>query len=115
MSSQGISFVGESLAVGEKRFRMSHPVEDAFSAAALIIVLYDPDSVSSRFGQFPNLVAIDPLTGEQVWEAELPSSMTGDRYYKIASHDPLVAYSVKSFVCSIDTTSGKITKKEFVK
>ena len=110
-----LSFDGDSLVVGRKSFRMAHPVKDAFTVAALVIVLFDADSVTNKFGQFANLIAIDPLTGDQVWEAELPSTTTGDHYYKVASHDPLIAYSVQSFVCTIDATTGKITDKEFVK
>ena len=115
MSSESVSFVAQTLVVGDKTFQMPYPVADAFAAAAMVIVLFDPDSALSRFGQFRNLTAIDPLTGEQVWVAELPSSTTGDRYYKLASREPLVAYSVKSFVCTIDPTTGKISEKDFVK
>ncbi len=115
MSREGVSFAAQSIVVGDKTFQMPHPVADAFALAAVVIVLLDPDSVMSRFGQFRNLMAIDPLTGEQVWAAELPSSTTGDRYYKVASREPLVAYSVKSFVCTIDASTGKISEKDFEK
>lgn len=115
MSDLELSFERDWLAVGDNSFRIAHPVADAFALGDLVIVLFDPDSVARKFGQFANLVAIDPSNGEQVWEAELPSSTTGDHYYKVASHDPLVAYSAQSFVCTIDATSGKIRDKEFVK
>lgn len=115
MSNLDIRFAGESLAVDGKRFRMAHPVEDAFALSTFVIVLFVPDSVSIPFGQFSNLIAIDPSTGERVWEAELPSTTTGDRYYKVASRDPLVVYSVKSFVCTIDPRTGNISEREFVK
>jgi hypothetical protein len=115
MNSSDVSFAGASLSVGDRKFQMPHPIEEAFLLGALVIVLFAPDSVSSAFGQFPNLIALDPGSGHQVWEAELPSATTGDRFYKIASRVPLVAYSVKSFVCTIDPVTGRITEKEFVK
>jgi outer membrane protein assembly factor BamB len=115
MSGANVSFEGDLLRVGDKSFRLEHPVKDAFTLATLVIVLFNADSVTRKFGQFANLVAIDPSTGEQVWKAELPSSTTGDHYYKIASHDPLVAYSAQSFVCTIDASTGRIKDKAFVK
>lgn len=106
---------GESLVVGRNMFRLAHRIKDAFLVADRVIVLFDGGSVMKQWGQFANLVAIEPTTGEQLWEAELPTTTTGDLYYKIASHDPLVAYSVKSFACTIDTNTGAITEKEFFK
>lgn len=115
MTQYAIKFSGEILSVGDRRFVMPHPVDDAFVAHSVVIVLLAPDSVSGKSGQFANLVAIDPTDGGLVWEAELPTTSTGDRYYKLGSRDPLVAYSVKSFVSTIDPDTGRIVQKEFVK
>ena len=115
MSTPSVRFDRELLTVGDTSYRLEHPVQDAFAAMDLVIVLFNPDSVTDRFGQFPNLVALSASTGELVWKAELPSTTTGDRYYRIASHDPLVAYSVRSFVCTIEMSTGRITDREFVK
>ncbi|MDA8316132.1 MAG: hypothetical protein M0010_13335 [Actinomycetota bacterium] len=115
MSDPDIRFAGDSLIVGDSTYTMQHPIDAAFPLGTLVILLFAPDSLRDHFGQFPNLIAIDASSGEKVWEAELPSTTTGDRYYKIASREPLVAYSVKSFVCTIDPSTGRITEKEFVK
>lgn len=115
MAGLDISFTGETLTVGDRRFRLPYPVDEAFERLGVVIVLYAPDSLSQRFGQFANLVAIDPATGEQRWAAELPTTSSGDRYYSVSSRKPLVAYSVKSFVCTLDPATGRIIGREFVK
>ena len=115
MTPPKVEFLGDTLIVDSRRRTMPNPIDDAFALGELIILLFAPDSIPGSFGQFPNLVAIDSATGQQVWQAELPTSYTGDRYYKISSHDPLVAYSVKSFVCTIDPATGRVVDKEFVK
>jgi hypothetical protein len=53
-----------------------------------------------------NLVVVTG-DGSTAWEAELPTNFHGDRYYHIASRDPLVAYSNRSFNCTIGSSSGQ--------
>lgn len=91
-----------------------YPVSDAFQEDDKIIVLFDPDSKTGKFGQFPNLIAID-RRGQKIWTAQLPTTETGDAYYRISSRKPLIAYSVCSYSCEIDTQTGKIKQKIFYK
>ncbi len=91
-----------------------YPVSNAFCDGSKLIVLFDPDSKINKFGQFANLIAVDIL-GRTIWTAELPTTETGDAYYRIVSQNPLVAYSVCSFSCEIDLDTGKIKHKSFYK
>ncbi len=89
-----------------------YPVQDARQAGDILLVLYRPESF--RGGQFRNLVAFD-LSGCEIWKAELPTSMGMDAYYQLVSENPIVADSYCSYRCTIDTSTGKIIKKEFFK
>jgi len=93
---------------------LEFPVAEAFELDKIIIILYDPDAYASKFGQFPNLIALLP-SGERLWTAELPTTTSGDRYYKIASRIPLVAYSIYSEECEIDPATGRIISHRFIK
>src|SRR5262245_13198964 len=93
------------LFVEEKEIVTQHPVVDAFQEKDKIVILLDPDSYRSKFGQFPNLIAVRE-NGQRVWTAQLPTAESGDRYYRISSTNPLIAYSVRSYSCEIDTTTG---------
>src|SRR5689334_18568931 len=84
---------------------MRYRVLDARAVGHLIVVLFDPDQGPRPFGRFQNLVAVSP-EGEDVWIADLPTTVIGDAYYRIASVDPLVVYSNQSFECTIDTQTG---------
>jgi hypothetical protein len=109
-----ITFSGNTIFNGESVLEVEHRVVDAFQIEGRIIVLFDPDSYTERFGQFPNFAAFTP-TGERLWIAELPTTNTGDRYYKIASREPLVVYSIDSFECEIDPSTGRIKARRFFK
>ena len=110
-----VHFAGESLSIDGRRFTLPHPIDDAFRLGDVVVVLFAPDAVMCTFGQFPNLVAVDPHDGSQVWQAELPTTETGDKYHMIAARRPLVAYSVASFECTIDPATGRILEKVFTK
>lgn len=109
-----MTFVGKVISIGGKSFEVEHPVADAFELEGRIIVLFDPDAYNETFGQFPNLIAMKP-TGERLWTAALPTTSSGDRYYKVASKTPLVAYSINSFECEIDPATGQIKSRSFFK
>lgn len=109
-----VRFSGTNLLVGNRTIQAPYPVRDAFMHDNRVIVLYELDSHRQSFGQFRNLVALTP-DGEELWTADLPSSITGECYYEIASRHPLVVYSFHSFECEIDQTSGKIVRKAFLK
>jgi len=105
---------GGKLEVGEESLEMQLPVIEAVLHDNKIIVLLDPDSRAEKYGQFPNLIAID-RSGTTVWTAELPTKESGDAYYRIASAEPLIVYSVFSYSCRIDPQTGKIEEKRFFK
>jgi hypothetical protein len=109
-----ITFAGNTILAGGRVVEVEHPVADAFQLEGRIIVLFDPDSYTERFGQFPNLAAYAP-TGERLWTTELPTTISGDRYYKVASREPLVVYSIYSFECEIDPSTGRIIARRFYK
>jgi len=55
------------------------------------------------------------VQGHKLWTAELPTNDGTDCYVEIASWCPLVAYAWKSFECTIDAETGKITSQVFTK
>ena len=114
MRNKGITFSGKTVYLDEVQIDTDYPVSDAFRTDDKIIVLYDPDAYTEKFGQFPNLVAFN-LKGEKVWTAELPTTTSGERYWRIVSKEPLMADSKGSFSCTIDVSNGRIVKKEFYK
>lgn len=114
MKHEEVSFSGNTLFIRGKVVNNDYPISDAFQIGNNIVVLYDPDSYTEKFGQFPNLVAFTP-DGTKVWTAELPTSQSGDRYYKIASKSPLKVYSIYSHECEIDYMTGKIKHQHFYK
>lgn len=109
-----LSYSGNTITINGKLINLNYPVLLAYVALSKIIVLFNPDAYIPKFGQFQNLVAID-VEGNTLWTAELPTSYTGDCYYKITSQIPLKALSFQSFECDIDLDTGKIVSKEFVK
>ncbi|HOX03244.1 MAG TPA: hypothetical protein P5555_13325 [Candidatus Paceibacterota bacterium] len=109
-----IAFSGKTIRVSGASLELEYPVADAFELEDRIIVLFNPDACTKKFGQFPNLVALRP-TGERLWTAELPTTTSGDRYYKVASRNPLVVYSIHSVECEIDIATGRIKARRFSK
>lgn len=105
---------GSRLIVGDHMVELEYPIQEAFALEDKILVLYSPDAYQRDFGQFPNFVAFTP-SGTKLWTAELPTTMTGDRYYEVSSWAPLVARSVYSFECELESSSGRIISKRFLK
>jgi len=109
-----ITFSGKTLSICNNSLELEHPIADAFDLEGRIVVLFNPDAYTEKFGQFQNLIALQP-TGERLWTAELPTTTSGDRYYKVASRAPLVAYSIYSQECEIEPATGRITARRFLK
>jgi hypothetical protein len=109
-----ISFVARELHLDGTTHILEFPIEEAFEQGSLVIVFFAPDSDPKRFGQFHNVIAVD-RRGWKVWEADLPTSNTGDRYYKIATRDPLTLYSTQSYDVVVDSATGRIIEKTFTK
>ena len=113
MTDTPISFSNRTVNVGDKSMELDYPVANAFMLGDKIIVLFNPDAYTEKFGQFKNLIALN-ADGERIWTAELPTNESGERYYQVSSRSPLVAYSW-SFSCEIDESTGRIKKKIFLK
>ena len=113
MNSYEVRFSGRSIELANGIVELDYPILDAFQLADKIIVLFEPDAKESP-GQFKNLIAITP-SGERVWEAELPTTMSFDTYYGFSSKNPIVAYSISSFSSTIDDMTGRIVNKIFYK
>jgi hypothetical protein len=114
MKSEDVQFAGKSIFINGGVVDVAHPVSDAFLADGKVIILFDPDSYNAKFGQFQNLIALSP-EGVVLWAAELPTTISSDRYYRIVSRVPLLADSTQSFECEIDLSTGKIQQKSFFK
>jgi len=110
-----IDFDQNKLTIDGRSFELEYGIDDAVKFQDIVIVLFDPDAYTAKFGQFPNLTGLSH-EGRKLWAAELPTTTSGDRYYRlIHSCYELRAASVYSFVCEIDSGSGKIVRKEFIK
>lgn len=111
-----VHFSNTTLTVGNRSWQVAYLILQAQVVGNKVIVLYDPDSHTEKFGQFPNLVAFS-FEGEQLWEAELPTNESQDCYYQFRYSwlSGLEADSWKSFSCKIDESNGKIESKVFYK
>jgi len=109
-----ISYDGNMLTADGKSYELEHRVADAIESNDRVVVLFDPDAYTAKFGQFPNLIAVS-REGTKLWTAELPTTTSGDRYYRLIRGESLRAASIYSFVCEIDPRTGRILRKEFVK
>jgi len=76
-----VHFLDSNLTVGNRSWQVAHPILQALVVGKRVVVLYDPDRYTEKFGQFSNLIAFS-FDGEQLWKAELPTNESGDRYYQ---------------------------------
>jgi len=102
------------IAFNGHKYELEYPILDVVQKGDCFIVLFDPDANIKKFGQFPNLICINSY-GAKIWTAELPTTDTGDCYYKLKSAVSLRAYSVRSYSCVIDEKTGQILSKKFFK
>lgn len=109
-----IRYSGRELFIDDVRHELEYPIADAREYPDRVIVLFDPDSSDEAYQRFHNLIALD-RAGRHMWAAELPTNAPDDRYYKIASSDPLIAYSSRSYDCTIEQNTGQIHEKIFTK
>jgi hypothetical protein len=118
--ARAVSHDGDMLKIDGKPVRMEFMVRDAFWADGRAVVLLDPGAFLDEPGgarkrsrdPVKNLRAYAP-TGEMLWEAEQPE--IDDHYYKVESHEPLVALSFSAYRCDLDLQSGRIRKKTRLK
>jgi hypothetical protein len=109
-----VRFNKNAIYINDKTFELEYPIDTTVVVDEKVIVLFDPDSYTSKFGQFQNLIALD-VEGHEIWRAELPTNESGDCYYMISEVKPLKASSWKSYECQIDTDTGKIVDMVFYK
>jgi len=109
-----ISYSENMVVIDGTTAHLAYPIAEAFELDGRVIVLLDPDARTERFGQFPNLLALAP-DGDRLWTAELPTTTSGDRYYRITSQRPLVVESIYSEECEIDQDTGAIKSRRFLK
>ena len=117
-----VSHDGDIVKIDGKPVRMEYMVRDAFWASGRAVVLLDPNAfldkpaygVARRRSRDPvqNLRAYLP-SGEMLWQAEQPE--LDDHYYRIESHEPLVALSFSAYRCDLDLSNGRILKKKKLK
>ena len=105
---------GHMLTLEGKEIRLEHPIADAFEIDGKVIVLYDSDSYTKKWGQFPNLIALDP-DGKQLWTAELPTTQSQECYYQVKRTNPLIACTWTSWECEIDIETGRVLSRTFLK
>ena len=118
---RAVSHDGDIVKIDGKPLRMEYMVRDAFWAGGHAVVLLDPDAFldhpaygGRKAPRHPirNLRAYLP-SGELKWEAQQPEA--NDHYYRIESHEPLVALSFSAYRCDLDLKSGEILEKTKLK
>ena len=109
-----LAYKNNTLSIDKRIITLDHDIKSAYLESDKIIVLYNPDSNLSKFGQFRNLFAID-LNGSTLWIAKLPTHNTGDCYCKILSKNPLTVLSFYSVECRINMDNGEIESATFIK
>lgn len=113
---------GNRVATRHGDFELDYPIREAFECEGRVVVLLEPDAVLADpaytrqrrrgEGALPNLLAYSPA-GERLWAASFPEP--ADYYYRVVSHQPLVALSFSSWRCWIDIRDGSIARREFFK
>lgn len=96
---------------------LDYPIQEVLHIGSTqnFVVLYDMDSNIRKWGQFPNIICFSS-EGEKIWTVELPTTDTGDSYYRMKLKDGnILADSNCSYSCEIDINTGKIKKAVFVK
>ncbi len=119
---RAVTHDGDIVRIDGKPVRMEYIVRDAFWADGRAIVLLDPNAYLDdiAFGKarlrsrdpVQNLRAYAP-SGELLWQAEQPE--VDDHYYRIESHEPLVALSFSAYRCDLDLANGRILNKKSLK
>lgn len=109
-----VSFSGNRLKINCIDLVLQSNILNAFIVSGVVVVLFDPDEIPNKKGQFKNLVAFDAL-GKKLWEADLPTDKSSDVYWKMLNKDILIAYSFSSYICEIDVFTGKILSADFYK
>ncbi|MBY0273553.1 MAG: hypothetical protein K2X02_09170 [Alphaproteobacteria bacterium] len=93
----------------------NYSIIDVLFLDNLFVVLLDPREDKKNWGQFHNLLSVD-IEGIDKWIAELPTTDSGDSYYKIQlKNNELWAYSTCSYICKINPENGKIIERIFTK
>lgn len=113
---------GNIVVVNGNTISVGSPILDAQAGPGMVLVLINPDSYlkdpdyrrKRRAGldAVRNLQAFS-LSGVKLWDAEMPED--ADYYYKIVNTDPIEVDSFSSFRCRIDSRTGKIISKRFMK
>ena len=108
-----VSFIERQLKVDEKVYHLPCSIMQVGIRGDNLIVLLDPDvpfmgEVSS------NLICLN-FDGHIVWQASYPTNNMADRYYRIASAEPLVVLSNQSFDCTLNPKDGTVVSKLFTK
>lgn len=110
---EGLAIENGVLSIDGRELGTRLRVIDAVRADGRLVVLYDPDANPRTWGTFPNLAAIEE-SGKEVWVAETATTTSGDHYYRIASASPL-RVAAPSYLCTIDTATGVVLDRQFLK
>ncbi len=109
-----ITYSGNILTIDATDVQCKQEIVEAFEVNGVVVVFLDPDADMGKTMQYRNLIAYR-LTGQKIWEAELPTQKLSDVYWKLSSKKPLKAYSFSSYECEIDMLTGKIITSSFYK
>jgi len=105
--------IQHGILVNGEHWDFDKKILDACQINERIIVIFDymsyPKNPPAR-----NMMAFD-LDKNEIWTAENPTNKSVDAYYKIGSENPLVAYNVASYECTIDVSTGRLIKADFYK
>jgi len=115
MIQHKVRHIAEQIMIDGITYSLPFTIRKVLVLPESLIVLFDPDAWREAFGQFHNLRAYD-FHARPLWEAELPTSSSGDCYWDIGREDSLLtARSWSSYDCIIDVRTGRLHDKQFYK
>lgn len=121
MAIQNFSIIGSTFQISADSSSLLH-WEGTYDGAKIIaasviedhskcVILLDPTASKAR--TFENLLCVN-RSGRELWRAELPQE--GDAFIKFErTEQGLVAHTWGGYYLKLNSKTGKITEKEFVK
>lgn len=116
MNRDPVTITGNEIAVGNVRWRVRWPVDQAALVNGHVIVLYDYMAGPKR-EHFPNLESFTP-DGMSEWMAEHPIRTATDSYTSFwVGPDPefILASSFAGFTCKLAVATGELVEADFTK
>lgn len=111
-----IKFNSNTLIVDDKNYQFDYQILNVVNLDDKIIILFNALENVADFTKLSNIWAFD-CSGKRIWIAqEPPPHFKGDYYTTIYEENrKLIAHSFGTFMCTLDTETGKILESVMTK